>query len=210
MGGLTLFVGTKEQNRRLVRSALGGRDTIGFHPKGSPTYLATPDPGVILHELAHTFNKTWPGHDRGMMAWWRPAQTRHLYFHKSTNIPSGPAPVPAMLFMVQRRGLSVWALDVKERPEPKTRLYHAPFFNTMRDGVCLGNMRLPSTATPADIEKWERTYWRSAFTLDGPPFLKGISGVKLWQQLVGSGRKSFPVKHLRPYGRTVKQILEDA
>ncbi len=151
-----------------------------------------------------------PGHDRGMMAWWRPAQIRHLYFHKSTGIPSGPAPVPSMLFMVLRGRLSVWVLDATERPEQKASVYHSPFFNTMGTGVCLGNMRLPATATPADMLKWERAYWRSAFTLEGPPRLKGIEGAELWKKLIKEGRKKFPAKHLKPCGKTVKQILEDA
>jgi PRTRC genetic system protein B len=150
-----------------------------------------------------------PGNELGMVLWWSPAQVRHMYFYKNTGIPSGPAPVPASLFMVKSGGLYTWAMDTDERPGPSTRLYHTPFFNSNGD-VCLGNVKGPGIASPDSIKKWESTYWRSAFTDEAPPMLKDIEGEKLWKSLVNSGRKKFPVKYLNPTGTTVKKILEDA
>ncbi len=150
-----------------------------------------------------------PGNELGMMLWWRPAHVRHLYFYKNTGIPSGPAPVPASLFMVKSGGLYIWALESDERPTPSTRLYHTPFFNS-DDDVCLGNVKGPGVAKPDAIKKWERAYWRSAFTLEGPPSLSDIEGEELWKKLIKEGRKKFPVKYLSPSRKTVKQILEDA
>jgi hypothetical protein len=62
VGGLTLIIGSKAQNKKFF-SELGSSTIIGIHPRGSLVYVATPNPGVILHEFAHTINpKGWPVH----------------------------------------------------------------------------------------------------------------------------------------------------
>lgn len=150
-----------------------------------------------------------PSNERGLVAWWSPPAVRTLYFDSDTGIPSGPAPVPGCVFMVRGRKLSVWALEGVDRPTPQTRLYQSPFFNVSGGSVCLGNMKKPRAARPADIEGWEQAFWMSAFTHEGGDELKGIKPHTLWKGLVNSGRKKFPVKHLKPYGKTVGKILED-
>lgn len=150
-----------------------------------------------------------PGHDYGVMAWWRPPQVRHLYFHRRTGIPSGPAPVPATLFMVRGSEFYVWALDTKERPIPEDKVYHPPFFNILGNGMCMGNMRPPKVVRPIDIDKWEGLFFDSAFTTEAEPLLEGIEASTLWKRLITRKAKRFPMKYLRPCRRmTVKDLLE--
>jgi PRTRC genetic system protein B len=149
-----------------------------------------------------------PGHDHGLMMWWVPAGVRHLHFHRETGIPSGPAPVPATLFMVRGGSLHVWAMDVKERPEPGTPLYHAPFFNLFGWGMCTGDLKAPKDVKVSDIPRWESLFFDSAFTTDAEPELRGIKPGTLWSRLVKGKGKKFPVRYLAPTGKKIKNLLE--
>lgn len=123
------------------------------------------------------------------MLWWLPAGIKHLFFDKSTNIPSGLAPLPPLLFRFNGIGLTVFALKENTRPTPATTLWHSPFWNY----GCMGNVSLPQNPTPSDTEKLQNLYFRSAFNFHNPPKLKGTTGDALWKSLVGSGKTEFPL-----------------
>ena len=149
-----------------------------------------------------------PGHDNGMIMWWRPAQVRLMHFHKRTKMPSGVAPLPAVLFMADGASLRVWALVDNKRPGPNTQLYHPPFFNILGgSSMCMGNMKPPKVVRPEDIFKWEGLFFDSAFTTDGQPILRKMDAKKLWRDLINKKAKRFPIKHLAPAGK-VKNLLE--
>ncbi|MFI5294349.1 MAG: hypothetical protein ACHQ0Y_04920 [Thermodesulfovibrionales bacterium] len=142
------------------------------------------------HVIGYTsFNTT--------MLWWRPAETRHLFFDKSTGIPSGKAPLPALLFRFNGSGLSTFALKENKRPTPDTEMYYTPFFNWQ----CMGNVKLPEHPTPSDTAKLEDLFFRSAFTFHNPPTLEGTTGDGLWKSLVGSGKTEFPCECLVKAGK---------
>jgi PRTRC genetic system protein B len=150
-----------------------------------------------------------PGHEYGVMAWWRPPQVRHLHFHRNTGIPSGPAPVPATLFVVRGGEFYVWALDVKGRPTPEARVYYPPFFNILPNGMCMGSMRPPKSVRAEDIDRWEGLFFDSAFTTEAEPLLEDIEASTLWKRLITRKAKRFPMKHLKPCRTmTVKDLME--
>ena len=146
------------------------------------------------------------------MAWWMPAIPRkQVQFSKATGIPSGPAPIPPMLFVVQGIepdiALYAWALGENTRPTPQTLLYRAPFFNVHRDGrVCMGNAPLPNVINLGDIPLWERLFLETEYTDELEPGLQGTSGKKLWTRLIKTGAKTFPTDCLVSCG-TVGGLL---
>ncbi len=130
------------------------------------------------------------------MYWWLPEGGKHLFFKKDTGIESGVMPVPALLFGVNGDNLRVWALKGNERPTMDTWLYCAPFFNVSGSSVCTGNSNTPDRVRIEDIKKWEKVFFRSAFTYEGTTRVKGITMKKLWRQLSKGEHRKFPVKHL--------------
>lgn len=141
-----------------------------------------------------------------VLAWWRPADVKTLFFLKNTGIKSGRAPVPPTLFAVHRRKLHVWALKKNERPGPDTSLYHSPYYNVFENGTCMGNMTPPRTEGFGSITEWESLFFNSYFTLASEPKLKGITAKELWRSLISEKKKKFPVSVLKPLKGKVRDI----
>lgn len=132
-----------------------------------------------------------------IMAWWVGAKQRMIHFSQDTGIKSGKAPMPAMLFVTNNGSLRVFALKENKRPALDTMLYSPPFYNSSAyGGVCMGDIKTPESR---DTKKWETAFFESRFTLHGEPKLEGISGKTLWQRLVGSGKKVFPIEYLAEF-----------
>ena len=142
----------------------------------------------------------------GCMMWWAKAKDRSIFFHKEAGIKSGKAPMPAILFLVRRNTLYVWALKQSERPSPETVLYKSPFYNTDANGTCMGNVKTPDKTSLKDIAQWEKLFFGSYFTLHGDPQLRGITPKKLWKGLTASKYNAFPLRHLKPWG-TVQKLI---
>jgi PRTRC genetic system protein B len=104
---------------------------------------------------------------RQVMVWYSTTPRQKVHF-KSGSIKSGVVTVPPMLYAVKDGTLSVYALANKKRPDWKTKLYHAPFFNVYENGsVCMGNVKRPDGIVDisASMEAWEKAFWCSEFTL---------------------------------------------
>lgn len=148
---------------------------------------------------------------REMVIWFTPAQARPLYFVDRLGLENGTANVPAMLWMVKGKKLSVFALKSNRRPKEETRLYRAPFFNIYSDHtVCLGNvdrMIHESASLEAFMIAWERFFFHSYFShlLNGQSPVKG-NCVNLWRRLVNSD-SPFPKEELKDSGLTLKKLL---
>lgn len=74
---------------------------------------------------------------------------------------------PALLWMVEKstRELYVFALASNKRPQPKTRLYHAPLMNVYEQGtLCQGTAPLPERLALETIPNIEATLFDSNFT----------------------------------------------
>jgi PRTRC genetic system protein B len=74
-------------------------------------------------------------------------------------------PQPPLVWRVAHGDLKIRALCENKRPNAKSTLAVAPFWNLSDDGrVCLGSMRCPESAAVASIEAWEQGFYESAFT----------------------------------------------
>jgi PRTRC genetic system protein B len=102
------------------------------------------------------------------MIWFRPAETRRMYFVEDLNIPDGEANVPAMIYIQYGKNLKVFALDTDSKPALDTELFIPPYHNCSQDGsVCLGSAetRIPKNMTFDNLmEYWERLFWGSKFS----------------------------------------------
>jgi PRTRC genetic system protein B len=136
------------------------------------------------------------------MIWWRPACTQHLHFREDLHIPSGVAPVPAMVWSVKAGRLSVFALASDERPAADTKLLNAPFHNVSSSGgVCLGSAKAPRASRnyQSQMEYWETLFWKSEFThLNNQQTVKGNLNL-IWKALIEKpGRSWADLKLLLP------------
>jgi PRTRC genetic system protein B len=123
---------------------------------------------------------------------------------------------PNLLFYASRSSLRVFALAKGERPEPKTKLYLAPYYNVSAEGnVCQGTAHVPELVTPVLIPQMEKAFFESAFThsnTQGDRLIryKGIGGHdEFWLAMRSpSGRrKKIDPKWLMSTGKTVKQLI---
>lgn len=101
-----------------------------------------------------------------IIIWYQPATAQQMHF-KSMSIKSGTSKVPAMIYAVSDDKLYVYALNSGRRPDFKTKLFHAPFFNVYEDGsVCMGNVKKPEGIVDiaSAMDAWEKAFWCSEFT----------------------------------------------
>ena len=147
-----------------------------------------------------------------VMAWWVPTQARALYFAATDpfleQLSGHVFPQPTLVFIAARRRLQVFALEVNARPAPETRLFIAPYWNTMGGNVCLGSTALPDVLDPLETDRWVTGFFQSAFTHATNQILVNFEGSygEFWQSL--ERESEFPNVALRPSGLTLAQALE--
>lgn len=152
-----------------------------------------------------------PSTENGTVLWHTKAQTRELYFVESLGIPNGKANVPPMLWKASKSSLTVYAITTNRRPTPKTKLFHAPFFNVYEDGkVCLGTIKVSiknSASVEEFIQAWEHYFFNSYFShmIVAGNNIKG-NCVNLWKKLIAEG-SIFPIEILTPNRLTLKNLL---
>ena len=150
-----------------------------------------------------------------MLAWWVPAKPRRLFFQHAQgvldDISGQVCPQPALVLRVDGAGLSLRALEKNQRPQADTRMMVAPYWNTYATGsVCLGSMRAPKQATVSAMERWETSFYESAFTHPNDAqrlttYPGGSEG--LWRKLAGSQRP-FPSKYLNDAKQSLAHFLK--
>jgi PRTRC genetic system protein B len=149
----------------------------------------------------------------GLVAWWSPEQVRHVHFHESSGMASGPAMQPAMFWVAYRKDLHVYTLAKSERPTMDTTLCPSIHYNIFQGGkVCLGSSVMPSDLEPA---QYEQMFFESRFTHPNGDvkwqthFEGGMPA--LWRKLLAEGgKKAFPKKALLRSKLTVEQALDNA
>lgn len=157
------------------------------------------------------------GQDR--LIWWTAPCTRPMFFeqssyNKETFTGSAVCPVPGLVWVAMPgNGLYVYAVKGPHRPDQRTKLYQAPFFNVWGRGkVCVGNATLPSQEEKWETAAWERTFFGSRFT--HPNFgekdrlTKGVSPTKFWKEMVADPTEAFPEKRLVQIPLTVGDLLD--
>jgi len=147
----------------------------------------------------------------GVVLWYTPAQEQSLFFKDSLTIPCGKAQVPALVWKASKCGLQLFALSDDRKPDIKTPLYYAPFFNTAKSGnVCMGTVQVgitESSSLEEFIGAWEKAFFNSYFSHlnDQHQPVKG-NIIQLWQSLMDSG-KPFPIGLLTTSSLTIQQLL---
>jgi PRTRC genetic system protein B len=91
-----------------------------------------------------------------MIAWWTPAQRRQIFYQnseaKAANLNGRLFSQPPLVWRVCDGQLKIRALTQNKRPEAKTKLAVAPYWNLSDCGtVCTGSMRRPENASVAAI-----------------------------------------------------------
>jgi PRTRC genetic system protein B len=149
-----------------------------------------------------------------MIVWWNPAVRRAMFFGeadvKLCELNGKPFPHPALLFKLRGRELYVRALDRNVRPEARTALKTAPYWNVAgEDGrVCLGTARKPEDVSVASIIGWQDAFHNSRFThVLGAARLTSHRGgsVGLWRSL--AGKKRFPARYLTDPRETLREFV---
>jgi PRTRC genetic system protein B len=115
---------------------------------------------LIAPHMLYGLNK--PG--KLVVMWYRPAMKRVLNFDTILKIKgSSTVEVPATLYVLINTNLYIYALMTNDRPELKTKLYKAPFFNIYDDGrVCLGTARVGSVREKTfelEAHRYERAFF---------------------------------------------------
>jgi len=120
-----------------------------------------------------------------------------MFFRQGSELASFTGklfPHPALLFVVRDGALFVRALPTNERPQARTKLSAAPYWNIDADGaVCAGTMRTPKSLTVESIAAWQQAFFQSEFTHPGGAgrLTKRKGGTTaLWKSL--AGKKTFP------------------
>ncbi|WP_331708752.1 PRTRC system protein B [Pandoraea sputorum] len=223
---------TKRDSTLLPRSAI-----VMYRDDGNAHAYATHHPIHITNDVPHLGPGTALNHDHladfaavaqkqaayagfvperlvytqpNLIAWWRPAEKRHVWFATRDAIGerAGVTEHPPLLFAATHRGWYVFALGKNTRPTPDSALYTAPYYNVWQSGmICTGNAQTPKSATPESIKGYEDAFFRSRFTHTNQPKLTKRKGgaAKLWLDLLDGA--AFPMSSLIPAGETLASAI---
>ena len=140
--------------------------------------------------------------------WSNPPRKRRMYFVDNLGMENAEYHVPGIIYIADEQGLTVYAYKDKVLIE-ETELFAAPFFNTSRDSVCLGSVKLKKPDNPTYVELleyWEKKFWLTEFSHLG----NGGNPTKHNLVLVTKAAKSkeFELNELKPIKKTLKNILK--
>ena len=166
--------------------------------------------GFIAGHLLYGVNK--PG--KTIVMWYRPEMKRSLNFSTALKINDAPVMVPPTLYVLLNNNLYVYALMEGQRPDLKTKVYKAPFFNIYDDGrVCMGTAhtgRLKAKTYEGEAERYERAFYLAE--QNGGTSTNNCKTPlnQLWPKLIKS-KGPFPVKdELKEHAsyKTVADLLQ--
>jgi PRTRC genetic system protein B len=115
-----------------------------------------------------------------LIAWWTPAAHRRVWF-KSNDEAIGTCAAtvfhPPLIFVAGAADWYIYAFESNTRPNAKTKLFKAPYFNVWKDGkICTGNVDLPAALSAEAIPEYERAFFESRFTHSNDPQLAKYDG----------------------------------
>jgi PRTRC genetic system protein B len=133
-----------------------------------------------------------------IVIWYRPAMKRTLNFSASLGIKGeSTVYVPATLYLVHNKSLYVFSLMTDERPDTKTKLYNAPFFNIYDGGnVCLGTAPIGQHKRKTyeeESQRFERGFYMAEQNGGNVEGRCKTPLAKLWSQLI-KRKVKFPSK----------------
>lgn len=146
------------------------------------------------------------------VVWYRPAQSKAINFSKGLTLKPAVVNIPATLYCIRKGGLYVFALKDNKRPDSKTPLYHAPFFNIYNDGaVCLGSANIGKAGETFidELERYEIGFYMAEQNGGTTEGRTKTPLVKLWKGLIKS-QNPFDVKELvkHPKYKSLGHFLE--
>ena len=170
--------------------------------------LRIPDKARLLPEnvLAYTSE---------LVVWWTPPRLHPMYFSDGAEdrreVDGRICPHPALVWKVRRGQLFLRALSAPARPQEKTALMVAPYWNTAPQSgdVCEGSMPRPEQTDLSSLLSWEEGFFNSRFTHpSGFGKLTTHQGgfIGLWTELVG--KQEFPVHYLARSTQTIEEFIE--
>jgi len=147
------------------------------------------------------------------IVWWTPAQRRRMFFtnvdgEKVAGLSGKTYPQPALVWMAQNGNLTIRALAKSERPDERTPLFVAPYWNVNDQGdVCLGDSPTPDTATTKNLKQWEDGFFASKFS--HPNATRLVRGAGLYHDFLKSiqADETFPTHTLIEAKQTLGQII---
>lgn len=154
----------------------------------------------------------------GVMAWFRPAMKRRVWFRRSNDQTAMDVAMPPLVYKTDGKALSVVAVATSGRPQADTPLFHAPIANVHSDTVlCLGNADLPDTNDAAAIPAWESALWDTNFSVFHQPFLnrKGKRSTSFtdYKSLMSHHRSAalrWTSRRLLPLSMTLKEWINES
>lgn len=99
--------------------------------------------------------------------WFIPAQKHYITFTSEVGIKTGTYKFPALLMAVINNTMYIFAIKTNKKPDLKTELFHAPFFNVYNDGkVCMGTVTEARRKAFLDeeLDRWQRRFFGGKFT----------------------------------------------
>lgn len=153
---------------------------------------------------------------REVISWWSPPQMRTLFFGSSELEPlSGEEfPVPGLVWRLDLKDNRLWvrAFLGRDRPQPGTPLFVAPFLNVYDESwghglVCQGTMKRPGRSDVTDLRDWEEGFFAAAGASQLAARATARKGglPALFKSL--AGKKRFPASALTEAGQTVAQFI---
>jgi len=162
--------------------------------------------GVLPNNVLYLNTQT-----NGFAVWFTPPQEVSLYFVQGLKIPNGKAKIPAMVWKATKDSLNVYSIKGKSKPNEKTMLFHAPFFNIHDNGnVCMGTVNIQIdrfTSLEEFISKWQVYFFNSYFSHTIGNHQKSEDLIALWQSLVDTGN-NFPQDQLVKHYYSFKYLLQ--
>lgn len=145
------------------------------------------------------------GHEKYI--WHNPPQRRMMYFKQTLNVENAEYNLPGVVYVVTGERMEIYAYK-GDKPEERTELFAAPFFNVSGASVCLGSAKLdkPTNPTYADLlNYWEKRFWLTEFSHLG----SGGNPTKSNLVLVTKAAHDAPfnLDELKPLNKTIKNIL---
>lgn len=167
--------------------------------------------GLIDEHLLYGINK--PGLTAVM--WYRKATQRSLNFSASLKIKGASSvQIPATLYLVVNTNLYLYALMTSDRPDLKTKIYNAPFFNIYEDGnVCLGTApigRQKGKTFEKEAERFERGFYMAEQNHGAIKNQCKTALSNLWTRLIKT-KAAFPSKQeliQHPKYKTVGDLVQ--
>lgn len=146
------------------------------------------------------------------MVWWMPAGERNVFFNnEELGKRAAKVPHPALMFAVAKGQWYIFALGKNERPNEKTVLQFAPYFNVYDNcAICSGSAKVPRRISAYATGEWENAFFDSEFTHINGKEKKAThprGEYAMWKELLDGVYTTFPVEFLTPTQFTLTTFM---